>query len=283
MAKPPKLTQEPPSYLPEPSEDDYWDWVKREFEDNCVTIESVRLETRKDAIGIRTSQKKWQSTSASEFPYVELNPSEKELKNKPKLGKISTKHHMYILHNEAHDAEYLAEHLAFARSLIDEISEQIEKRVATPKLLKQLSGFNYSVGIIIHAWTNEQSDMSATRRSEQAKEADTVHRKRWLAHYVLREFKHRQRKAADDAFERLVNRLVFTAPRDLTNAELEAVTMKGRPWFAAYLGIEDIGAHEYGLLSDTYRQKKIKKAMLEDFATQSTKDLPSFNLEIPRS
>jgi hypothetical protein len=286
MVNPPKFTQEPPSYLkdlPEPSDDDYWDRIKRDFEDNRVIIESVRQETRKDAIGIRKSRERWQSTSASEFPFVELDPSKEKLKKDPKLGKISIKHHLYILHNDAHDAEYLAEHLAFARSLVDEISDQIEERSASPKLLKQLSAFNYSVGIIVHAWTSEQSDMSGARRSERAKEADTIHRKRWLAHYVLRELKPRRRKAADDAFERLVNRLVFTATQDLTDAEREAVDKKGLSWFSAYLDIEDIAGHEDGCLSDTYRQKHIKKAELEKLRQQSTAGLPSLDLEIPKS
>lgn len=286
MSTPPKLIQEKPSYLndlPVPSDDDYWDWIKCEFEENRDILKSLRLETREEAIGRQVSQKKWQSTSATEFPYVEVDVSKETLKKNPKLGEIRTKHHLYILYNESHDSEHLAEHLALARSLVDEIAEQIEERAATPKLLSQLSTFNYSAGIVLHAWTSEQSDMAAARRSERAKEADTVHRKRWLAHYVLRALKPRQRKAADDAFERLVNRLVFSDTLELTDVERKAVEMKGRAWFAAYLGIEELDGIEDGRLSDTYRQKHIKKAELERLHRQSKAELPSLDLEIPGS
>ena len=145
--------------LAEPTDDERWQSIAKEFQEIVDDIESLRFETREEAIG-RKEHKAWRYSG----PLWE-DEGLGEVQNGEERVGIEVYPWFQVAFISEDDREALLDLVELYRSLKPRIAEFIAAKSMTLEFLAKWGSFKYAYGRIHQADIQKPVDVSATRRS----------------------------------------------------------------------------------------------------------------------
>jgi len=258
-----------PDHLKEPAtptDAEVWAAIEQDFVLLCDVVQATAFETREEAIGARTSEG-WRDTAPSWHD--------------DDLG-LEVRAWQLIPYIDGIDHDALRRDWVVARKLIPSLQQSITDRSMTPQFIRDWGTFCVAAGAVDLVYGSEPSDVSHLRRAKSKSDGHDNSRQRWYAAYALRWYRCLGiRDAADAAFERLLNRLVFASEDDLSSRELAVKRKAGKEWLKSFMTSDTVDGICRGELKSTYRSHNISNSELEALAAQPTADLPDLHLPIP--
>ncbi len=288
MAKPPKLTQEPPSYLknlPERTEEQQWKAIESEFEDMYDAVHRVRFEPEEDAIGSpppeNAPEEGWQRRTK---PWADDGVPAEDPKVEEGIGTLDVFPWMMVPHVPGVDLNDIREMQALARELSPKLEEAIAARRDDVEFARTW-GLYCGVGKTInYLLGNELGDLRAVRTAITKAESSTSKEEidailfAWCAEYLGRAIDcGLNRDDADDMLEAALNRLLSTTEKK-SNTDLKVIHAIGKDALLELVKKGKNGSYELRskFRGHSFAQKRFAAAM------EAVEDIPlGLPVEIP--
>lgn len=148
--------------LPKMSESDYWESLEFRFEEMCVVIQNLRLETEDEAIGKKVGLSIQHRELYWDDP-LDLDDPEPDVKVRPydPESEVRVRPWLQIPWNPAWDHGALLEKRENAKELVPFIEEQIHKRILTVEFLVKWGELCNFASYLEAAWDADRPNLKS--------------------------------------------------------------------------------------------------------------------------
>jgi hypothetical protein len=241
------------------SPEETWEALEFRFSELRDLVENARLENKDEAIGKRDNAG-WRDTAPRWFD-IETG--------------ISTRAWLLVPYVEGVDPAELQARVTWAKELIPPLEAQFARRILTPQFLRDWGNFCAATGAVELCYFSQTQ--AGRARSAQASGAAVSldDHKRWFAHYFLRVFEGRGKRASAEAkVEALINAIIDGRIYVPDDWEVR--------WFERFLRLDIPPTDpEYAKLADAFRENKLSVRYMTDLVKTGQEGIPPLDLDFP--